>query len=99
MTNNIHYYQNDKSLTPLGTDLESVALAVGLFMMGGALIFSCCFLVTHCYLCYKRKKLAKKMHDRADRQNDMEYTTLSMEEEDISDSEGSTKELQKDPNA
>uniref|UniRef100_A0AC35UEB2 Col_cuticle_N domain-containing protein n=1 Tax=Rhabditophanes sp. KR3021 TaxID=114890 RepID=A0AC35UEB2_9BILA len=73
---------NTNAYTPLGTDLESVIIAVCLFMMGGALIFSCCFVVTHCYICIKRKRLSKKQREKEERQNECEYTTLSIDEDD-----------------
>ncbi|VDN56757.1 unnamed protein product [Dracunculus medinensis] len=49
-----------KSLTPIGTDLESIIIAVSLFLLCGFLIFLCCFLVTHIYLFYKRTRLKRR---------------------------------------
>lgn len=48
-----------KPLTPIGTDLESIIIAVVLFMTCGILMFICCFIVTQVYLRYKHGCLKK----------------------------------------
>ncbi|KAL3989811.1 hypothetical protein ACH3XW_29120 [Acanthocheilonema viteae] len=51
-------------LTPIGIDIESIIIAVILFMTCGLLIFVCCFIVTQIYLFYKRAYLKKKRRSR-----------------------------------
>ncbi|CAG9537632.1 unnamed protein product [Cercopithifilaria johnstoni] len=51
-----------KPLTPIGTDIESIIIAVVLFLTCGLLMFACCFVVTQIYLCYKRAYLKKRRH-------------------------------------
>lgn len=57
-------------LTPLGSEFESIIVAVILFLAGGILCFLCCFGVTHAYLFYKRRVLRKKRrHEKSDVEN------------------------------
>uniref|UniRef100_A0AC34R364 Uncharacterized protein n=1 Tax=Panagrolaimus sp. JU765 TaxID=591449 RepID=A0AC34R364_9BILA len=52
-------------LTPLGTEFEAILAAVLVFILGGVLMFLCCFVVTHIYLFYKKRTFRKKRrHDR-----------------------------------
>lgn len=57
-------------LTAIGTDLESIVIAVALFLACGMLMFLCCFVVTQIYVCYKQAHLKKK---RRTRQEDEEF--------------------------
>uniref|UniRef100_A0A0M3HM04 Uncharacterized protein n=1 Tax=Ascaris lumbricoides TaxID=6252 RepID=A0A0M3HM04_ASCLU len=54
------------SLTPMGTDLESILIAVVMFMACGILMFCCCFIVTQIYVCYKQARLRKKRRARGE---------------------------------
>ncbi|VDM97494.1 unnamed protein product [Thelazia callipaeda] len=68
-------------LTPIGTDIESVIIAVAMFMTCGLLMFACCFVVTQIYVCYKRGRLLKK---RRSKQLDEEFQFAVMQTDAIS---------------
>lgn len=63
-------------LTPIGTDIESIIIAVVMFMTCGLLMFVCCFVVTQIYLCYKHTYLKKKRHSK---QENGEFHFASMQ--------------------
>uniref|UniRef100_A0A7E4VAI4 Uncharacterized protein n=1 Tax=Panagrellus redivivus TaxID=6233 RepID=A0A7E4VAI4_PANRE len=65
------------ALTPLGTEIEAIIAAVLLFMISGAVMFLCCFLLTHMFLFYKHHVLKRKNHDRfEDKSVDFNYAPL-----------------------
>lgn len=63
-------------LTPIGTDIESIIIAVAMFLACGILMFMCCFVVTQIYVCYKRARLKKK---RRSKQDDEEFQFAVMQ--------------------
>uniref|UniRef100_A0A915PK92 Uncharacterized protein n=1 Tax=Setaria digitata TaxID=48799 RepID=A0A915PK92_9BILA len=68
------------SLTPIGIDIESVIIAVVLFMTCGLLMFVCCFVVTQIDLCYKHARLKNK---RRSKQEDDEFQFASMQTDPV----------------
>ncbi|VDM44597.1 unnamed protein product [Toxocara canis] len=55
-----------KSLTPIGADVESILVAVIMFLGCGILMFCCCFVVTQIYVCYKQSRIRKKRRMRGE---------------------------------
>ncbi|CAD6185364.1 unnamed protein product [Caenorhabditis auriculariae] len=61
-----------------GRDLESVAFAVLLFLLGGVVLFISCFIVTKCLQCYKARQ--RRLRRLAMGEDD-EIDSLDFEEE------------------
>ncbi|MFH4984200.1 hypothetical protein AB6A40_010909 [Gnathostoma spinigerum] len=58
--------QSKSSITSIGSDFESIFVAVGMFLACGLAMFSCCFVITKIYVCYKSARLKAKRRERGD---------------------------------
>ncbi|VDK51995.1 unnamed protein product [Anisakis simplex] len=71
-----------ESLTPIGTEVESILVAVVLFLACGILMFCCCFVVTQIYVCFKRARLRKKRRMLGEEEDDDDVYPLSVLQSD-----------------
>ncbi|KAK0404820.1 hypothetical protein QR680_017650 [Steinernema hermaphroditum] len=74
-------------LTRWGSEIESIAIAVIAFLLGGVIIFFSCFIITKFYLCYKYNRKRRREERGGGSRDDEDFSYAIISEEDSADRE------------